>query len=303
MEKKCWLKITVDTDPLLVESLSDFFVGVLNAGVETGALGETGYGVVTAWYPVENPSPKEQEEVLARLNEHIAALKDALGVSGTSGAEVAWEMVAEQDWGASWKKYFKPFEVISDLVIVPGWEEYSPQGEEKVLVMDPGMAFGTGHHDTTSFSLEFLRKSLAEKTGQSVLDVGCGTGILGMGALLFGAGRVMAIDNDPDAVAAAKENAVKNGMAAQMEVASTPLADITGEYNIVVANIIHDVLLALADELAVRLAPGGSLILSGVLKGAQTENLGNFFTNKGFVIQESRQGEEWAALWLKKGGK
>ncbi len=303
MEKKCWLKITVDTDPLLVEPLSDFFVGVLNAGVETGAVGEAGYGVVTAWYPVENPSQQEREELLARLNEHIAALNDALGVSATSGAKVVSEMVEEQDWGASWKKYFTPFEVISNLVIVPGWEEYSPQEEEKVLVMDPGMAFGTGHHDTTGFSLEFLRRSLVEKAGQSVLDVGCGTGILGMGALLFGAGRVMAIDNDPDAVAAAKENAAKNGMAEQMEVTATPLADIDGEYDIVVANIIHDVLLALAGDLIEHLAPGGNLILSGVLKGAQTESLGNFFMDKGFIIRECRQGEEWAALWLIKGEK
>ncbi len=298
MKKKNWLKIIITADPLLVEPLSDFLIGVFNAGVETGAWGETGYGMVTAWYPNENPSQKECEEVLARLHDHIAELEEVLDKSGT---KVDWEMVAEQDWNTSWKKYFTPFEVISGLVIVPGWEKYSPKGEEKVLIMDPGMAFGTGHHDTTGFSLEFLRKSLAEKTGQSVLDVGCGTGILGIGALLFGAGRVVAIDNDNEAIAAATENAAKNGMSMQMTVTSAPLIDIEGEYDIVVANIIHDVLLALAGDLTAHLVPGGSLILSGVLKGAQTESLGNFFTNKGFVIQESRQGREWAALWLKKG--
>ncbi|PID73100.1 MAG: hypothetical protein CSB33_05530 [Desulfobacterales bacterium] len=123
-----------------------------------------------------------------------------------------------------------------------------------------------------------------------------------MGALLFGAKRVMAIDNDPDAVAAAEENAAKNGMAARMEVSATPLAAITGVYDIVVANIIHDTLLLLADDLTARLAPGGSLILSGVLKGAQTEDINNFFTAIGFTTEEIRQGDEWAALWLTKRG-
>ncbi len=299
MEKKNWLKIVITADPQLAEPLSDFLVGIVGAGVEMGAEGEANYGTVTAWYNEEDPTAQERDELLARLRSHIAELEAALGIAG---AEISWEMVADQDWGASWKKYFTPFEVISGLVIVPGWEHYSPQPGEQILTMDPGMAFGTGHHDTTGFSLEFLRKALEEKGGQSVLDVGTGTGILGMGALLFGAEKVMAIDNDPDAVAAAKENVAQNSMAAKMEVTATPLAEVEGVYHIVVANIIHDVLISLAEDLTARLAAGGSLILSGILKGAQAENIGNFFMERGYSLQEMQQGEEWAALWLRKRG-
>lgn len=300
MEKRNWLKVVIVADPRLEEPLSDFLVEILGAGVEMAAPDEPGYGTMTAWFDVADPTIVEREQLLARIEQHLLDLEKKFGISS---AKISWELVQEQDWSASWKKHFLPFAITTGLVIVPSWEQYEPKEGEQLLVMDPGMAFGTGHHDTTSFSLEFIREALIEQKGRTekrLLDVGTGTGILGMAALLFGLERVVAIDNDPDAVAAAKENIARNGMEGQMEVSLTPLAALAGEYELVVANIVHDVLVALADELVARVAPGGSLILSGILRGVQEKNIITVFTAKGFLLKKCRAGEEWVALWLKR---
>ncbi len=121
-------------------------------------------------------------------------------------------MIDEEDWGKNWKDHFKPFTIVPGLVIAPTWEEYQPAAGEAVITMDPGMAFGTGHHATTSLSLELIRRTLVENGGQRLLDVGTGTGILGMAALLFGAKDVLGLDNDPEAVSAAEENVRRNSL-------------------------------------------------------------------------------------------
>jgi ribosomal protein L11 methyltransferase len=134
----------------------------------------------------------------------------------------------------------------------------------------------------------------------SVLDVGTGTGILGMAAALFGADRVVGIDNDPEATAAASENVLRNGLERKMSVASTPLAAVQGPFSIVVANIIHDVLLELSDDLDRLTAGGGKLIVSGLLTGEQTENIRKHFSARGLCPEKHLHKKEWSALLFAK---
>jgi ribosomal protein L11 methyltransferase len=295
-----WLKITIKTDPLLVEPISDFLVGVIEAGVETGAPDELLYGTVNGYLQRANLNPDEIDGILVQVSSHLAELAKIFNVPQPI---LSSTMIDEEDWGKNWKVHFKPFAIVPGLVIAPTWEEYLPAAGEAVITMDPGMAFGTGHHATTSLSLHFIRERLAEKSGLRLLDVGTGTGILGMAAVLFGAGTVLGIDNDPEAVSAAKENVQRNSLQDRMQISLAPLSSLFEPYEIVVANIVHDVLIGMADDLARLTADGGTLILSGILAGEQVANIRAVFTAKGFQLSGQENRQEWAALRFDKLGK
>lgn len=298
MPENKWLKITIATDPVLVESISDYLVGVIEAGVETGARDEANYGIVTGYVEQVNPDEETVRSAVAQVESYLAELAKVFGVPAPV---VSWAMIAEEDWGTNWKQHFKPFEIVRGLIIAPTWEEYRPAAGELVITMDPGMAFGTGHHATTCLSLEFLQKTLAGRSGLRLLDVGTGTGILGMAAVLFGAAKVLGIDNDPEAVAAASENVERNGLQKRMAVSLAPISMVSECYEVVVANIVHDVLMAMADDLTRVTESGGSLILSGILSGGQVENIIAGFTGRGFVLADQAHRKEWAALRFVKG--
>ena len=294
-----WLKLIIEADPRLVEAIADFVVGVLEAGVETGAPDEPHRGRIICYLPQANPSREEVAESVSRVKTMVEELARQFACQVPM---VTPELYAEEDWSATWKSHFTPFAIVPGLVIAPTWEHYQAGPGEKVITMDPGMAFGTGHHATTTLCLELLQEALAANPGAAVLDVGTGTGILGMAALHFGAGRVMAIDNDPEAVSAATANVASNGLRQAMAVALTPLADIGGVYDIVVANIVHDVLLQLGEGLTGVTRVGGILLLSGLLAGRQVESIEGYFRDRHFEAIERRERGEWAALGLRRRG-
>ncbi|MBM9519242.1 50S ribosomal protein L11 methyltransferase [Desulforhopalus vacuolatus] len=291
-KKKSWLKVIVDANPALSDALGDFFMGAFSAAVESGAPDEPGWGTVSAWLEQADITEDEREQILSKVRAYLAELESAIGCSG---GVVRYEVVEDQDWMANWKKSFAPFSIVDGLVIAPSWEEYKPQEGEQVITMDPGMAFGTGLHDTTSFTMEFIREAVGEGA-KTLLDVGTGTGVLGMAGLLFGAERVLGIDNDPEAVRAAVANVETNGLAGKMKVEETPLEEVEGVFDIVAANIIHNVLLSMSSDLVARLAPGGSLVISGILAGRQTENIQRVFSCLGLQQVGERIGKEWVAL-------
>jgi ribosomal protein L11 methyltransferase len=293
-----WLKITIKTDPVLVEPISDFLIGVIEAGVETGARDELLYGTVNGYVQKANLSREEVDDLLEQVSSY---LHDLVKIFDTAEPTLSSTMIDEVDWGKSWKEHFKPFTIVPGLVICPTWEEYRPVAGEAVITMDPGMAFGTGHHATTNLSLECIREAVTEQAGLRCLDVGTGTGILGMAALLFGAGGVLGIDNDPEAVRAAEENVRRNVLQEQMEVSLTPLTALEDIYEIVIANIVHNVLVDMADDLARLTAEGGNLILSGILAGDQAANIQTVFSGKGFQLISQKSRQEWAALMFRKG--
>jgi ribosomal protein L11 methyltransferase len=209
-------------------------------------------------------------------------------------------LMADQDWATSWQQYFKPFEIVSGLVIKPSWEEYLPSPGQHILELDPGMAFGTGQHASTRMALALIKKSMEEAIPQQALDVGTGTGILAMAAALFGAGQVIAIDNDPDAAVVARENIEKNRLEERIEVSTTPVAQIQGTFQLVCANIVHDVLVEMAPVLAELTAAGGDLVLAGILSGAQEEHILAVYHPLGLHLCDRQYQEEWVALLLQR---
>lgn len=170
-------------------------------------------------------------------------------------------------WRDSWKEHFHPFHLTEQIVVRPPWEPFEPGHGEHVLEMDPGRAFGTGLHATTRLVAHALQKDAHRFAGKEVLDVGCGTGVLSLCALVLGAQRALAVDNDPDAISATRENAERNKLGSRVSVrCDNTIAWIDKTFPVVVANIEATVLISMAEALCRAVAPGGLLILSGILK-------------------------------------
>ncbi len=292
------LQLTIICATSLTDAISDYLVGVLGAGVEVGVEDQLLEHTLHAYLEQENPSDADIAAIAGQVRGYLDELAD---IFGTLPPRLLTAVLADEDWSSNWKKHFRPFAVTPGLVIKPTWESYQPAAGEQVIEMDPGMAFGTGHHATTSLCLDFLRTLLAEGE-RTVLDVGTGTGILAMAAALFGAKSVLAIDNDPEAVAAAAENVHHNGLAERVAVEITPLEELGASYSLVVANIIHDALLQMAPTLGRLTAAGGSLVLSGLLREGQADNIAGVYAQTGFRLAGRKERGEWAALHLVKSG-
>ncbi len=284
--EKRWLKLNIVCAPVLIDAISDYLVGVLGAGVEMGVDDQ----IIHAFVEEEIGMPAG---VPGHLIAHFTELADIFQVDVPI---VTSEVLEDQDWGSSWKENFRPFAIIPGLIIAPSWEKHPAAPGELVIEMDPGLAFGTGHHGTTSLCVDFIQAAVVERgCRQPVLDVGTGTGILAMASALFGAREILAIDNDPEAVLAATANVANNALADRITVSAADLADLPGPYALVVANIIHDVLLAMAADLTRLTGQGGSLVLSGLLRGDQIEGIISHFVGCGFTLIAMKEKDEWAA--------
>jgi ribosomal protein L11 methyltransferase len=175
------------------------------------------------------------------------------------------EAVVGDAWRDEWKKHFEPFAIAEGIVVCPPWREYTAKDGESVVVLEPGRAFGTGLHETTSLVAQVLRDHAARFRGLAVLDVGCGSGILSLVSLALGAATARAVDVDPEAVLVTRENANRNRMDVRIRADAGPAETIVGRYAAVIANIEAKTLVELAPALMPRLAPGGLLVLSGIL--------------------------------------
>ncbi len=198
--------------------------------------------------------------------------EDALDVVASSlGARWRWWTTeVDESVADTWREHAVVVEVAEDLVVVPAWREDRMAGVRAgcmALSIEPGSTFGLGDHPTTRGCLLALRREMAARAGASVLDVGCGSGILAVAAARWGARRVVAVDISPAAVPVTQENALRNGVATVVEVSTTPLHEVAGRHRVVVANILAPTLIELADDLKARLDDGGALIISGVLAG------------------------------------
>jgi len=200
----------------------------------------------------------------------------------------------EEDYLNEWKKYFVPI-VAGNLAVVPVWQEYKTD-KPKILI-DPGLAFGTGTHETTRLCLELLQKVL--NGGETVIDIGCGSGILGIAALKLGADKCYLIDIDPCAANAAKANLAVNGFGELQAVVLTGdlVSDLDIKADVIIANITADILLRLSDGLKSRCAPSAKIILSGILD-VRLDDVRDFYTVNGYRILESAALGEWCGLLL-----
>ena len=200
--------------------------------------------------------------------------------------------IPDEDWKLSYRKHFK-VEVISPrLVVRPPWEAVAPAPGQKVLTLDPGIAFGTGQHPTTRACLDAIDALAAEDAGRTFLDVGCGSGILAIAAALEGFRDVRGFDNDPDAVRNANENAAANGLGALFFEGDLSAPGVAAPADVVAANVLAPVLVRFAREVGALVNPGGRLILSGILDEQYAEVLAAY-TALGFAEISSRLIGEW----------
>ena len=206
----------------------------------------------------------------------------------------------QEDWADNWKKYYKPVKISKSVTVVPKWEDYTPSSGEKIIKMDPGMAFGTGTHETTRLCASLIEDYL--KTGDIVLDVGTGSGILAAAASKLGAGRVYAYDIDPIAVRVADENISFNGCENVICGVSDLLKDAylpEGGYDLVCANIVADIIIRMAPDVARFMKKGGILAVSGIIE-RQADDVLSALENAGLTSVERRTDKDWNALVLKK---
>jgi len=247
------------------------------------------------------PSNGQGAEMLIAIKSMLAELKaaDTEGAYGRLEAEMS--SIREEDWANNWKQYFKPFKVGEKLVIKPSWEDYDNSDGRIILEIDPASSFGTGKHHTTRLCLEVLEKYLNK--GDRLLDMGCGSGILSIGAMLLGAKSAVAVDIEENAAVTAMENAVKNHISPDVYktyfgniLTDEKLADeIDDKYDIIAANIVADVLIAMKESFLRYLKKGGILIVSGIIEERMDEVI-DALKSVGFKDPEPEVREGWAAV-------
>ena len=202
-------------------------------------------------------------------------------------------LLADADWRDSWKRYFGVLRVGERLVIVPSWEDYTPKPDDIVLRIDPGMAFGTGQHQTTAMCLAALEATISGNPPWRILDLGCGSGILAIAAARLGASRTLAIDNDPQAIKATIENAAANNV--NIEARLGTLGAGQERFDVIVANISGLTLERLAPQLFASLTEGGTLIASGFLEEA-LPSLTAGFEAAGLAIDRTIEDGQWRCV-------
>ncbi len=299
----------------MTEAVSAYLADLSGSGVEISSSegdlindidNPAAFEKITTYISI-NPSDSENETISKKINELKQFLANLpLIFTECPAPKFFTEMIMEEDWGKAWKSFFTSFQITPKLTIKPSWGKTKKQSQEDngehIIEMDPGLAFGTGHHASTQMALLLLEELYQSRTMklEKVLDVGTGSGILAMGCGLFGAINVLAIDNDPDAVETAKGNIIRNRLEDIITVSDQDIASIESGFNLIVANIIHDTLAEMAKLLTGLLAPKGYLILSGILKGDQENSIREIYTGQGLSFIEIMTKDEWAALQFQK---
>lgn len=289
-----WCNVCFLTDASHAEPLCDALLeaGALSASIEDAdagtpdeqpQFGEPGSVNTPGWTHSKIVVLFEPD---ADIDAALGEAMQAIGLPAVPAYTV--EAVAEQNWVQLTQSQFDPIRISERLWIVPSWHE-SPDPAAINLILDPGMAFGTGSHPTTRLCLEWLERNVS--AGCSVLDYGCGSGILAIAAAKLGAGRVAGVDIDPQAVEAANANAERNGVVAQFADSAAPVA---GEYDVVVANILSNPLRVLAPAICAHVRSGGRLALSGILREQAEEIIAIYAQWLPLQVADVR--EDWVCL-------
>ncbi len=243
--------------------------------------------LVKAYFSDDRDGLGLSEEIRMALSEMTEYMDIKPGI-------VQYALRDDEEWKDTWKQYFKPFRFTEKIVIKPSWESYSPSSEDIVIELDPGMAFGTGTHETTRMCALLGEKYL--KPGDEILDLGCGTAILALSAVKLGAQSALAVDIDDAAVKAARQNVENNGESRKIEVRLGELHHIPRRpFDVIFINIIADIILSLKDEIAYYIGQETRILLSGIIKDRKEEVI-KAYTDKGFTLLEEMNQGEWVAM-------
>ena len=314
-----WKEITVFTtnDGLDIVAGRFDMLGVTQLEINEGLAGVAGYldEAASFWdYADPDELTPEREPFVrayiadvpenAKIIEAVAPAMDELGKMDMGvdlgSLRIEERLVSEEDWANNWKAYYKPLEIGERLVVRPSWEAIG-NTDRVVLSLDPGMAFGTGTHQTTRLCLEFLERLV--KNGDEMLDLGCGSGILSIAGLLLGASHAIAVDIDPIVETIAAENAAMNGIKDEYRIMTGDILSDDGikreiskqRYDIVTANIVASVIIKLATQIPALLKDDGVFIASGIIL-ERLDEVKDALANNGLKVLEVKKLDEWSAL-------
>ena len=304
-----WQELTISVSREAEEAVSNILIDLGSQGVAIddsadylGAAGPFGEVLpqveqlntvaITAYYP----ETANLEMIRQEVKERLAQLRDfGLDIGET---QLTTQQLAEEDWADNWKKYFEPARITHDLTIVPSWTDYEVTTGEKIIKLDPGMAFGTGTHPTTKMSLFALEQVL--RGGETVLDVGTGSGVLSIASSFLGAKEIFAYDLDDVAVRVAQENIALNAGTENIHVAAGDLLKgVDIEADVIVANILADILVNLTDDAYRLLKDEGYLIMSGIIS-EKWDLVRESAEVAGFFLETHMIQGEWNACVFKK---
>ncbi|HNY49744.1 MAG TPA: 50S ribosomal protein L11 methyltransferase [Smithella sp.] len=268
-----WLKVEILAHPELMDALGNFLTESGAQGVFQESLAPqqtegdfpepTDEDILKAYFPHDNRNEKR----LAALQKYINSLAEIF--PNFAKPSFTTETICDPDWGEQWKKYFMPVRVSNNIVIKPTWERYTPASRDIVIEIDPGMAFGTGQHPSTRMCIEAIEDIIMNDRSikeWKVMDVGCGTGILGITAAKMGAQDVICIDTDRKAVEIAGENATINNVRTSLRIMNKNATAIDKPRNLIIANLTANLLITLRPHLEDLLLPEGYLIISGIIE-------------------------------------
>ena len=300
-----WEQFSLEVELNLAEQLAALLGEILPGGVVL----EKNYGDLFPHELDQYQGPARlygyfQKGMSRDVQERISSILEAVG-QGFLLKRVGFSPLENQNWATAWQERYRPIPVGINLAVVPTWLE-NPYPDRIPIWMDPGMAFGSGTHPTTQLCLVLLEKSLRDSIPGEMIDVGCGSGILSIGAAKLGVEKVLGVDTDPDAVRISHDNAMTNGVTAAVSFREGSVKDLlgwekpSGGASLVVANIIAPILIDLFDEgLEELVLPGGKIILSGILK-EQLPGILNLLEGAGFIHPELQQEGDWVGLIVEK---
>jgi len=289
-----WIQLQIPADPDNADQLEDLLMemGCDAVSMEDAAdqpLYEPDPGTTPLWSQTTVTGLFDSDRDIEQL---CADIRDAWHQQTQQALpEIEVTLVEDKDWERAWMDNFQPLKFGERLWIVPSWHE-APDPDAANLMLDPGLAFGTGTHPTTALCLEWLDGQ--DVQGKQVIDYGCGSGILGLAALLLGANLVIGVDTDPQALEASRENARRNGVDDSKLALYLPEDEPDKQADVMLANILAQPLIGLAPHLASRTRPGGDLVLSGILSNQVREVMAVY--EPWFVMDEPEQREEWIRL-------
>jgi ribosomal protein L11 methyltransferase len=305
-----WSELSIHTKNEAVEAISNILHEAGASGVviedsaEFAKPREDQFGEIYALneedFPKDGVIVKAYLSESSFLNETVEEIKAAITNLTNFNIDIGENVVSivevnEEDWATAWKQYYHPVKISERFTIVPTWEQYTPVSTDELIIeLDPGMAFGTGTHPTTVMCLQGLEKVIKE--GDTVVDIGTGSGVLSIGAALLGAKNVHALDLDEVAVRSAQENVALNKVEDKVAVFHGNLLDTVKEpADVVVANILAEIIMSFTDDAFTIVKPGGLYVTSGII-GAKRDDVKVALEASGFIIEEVLLMEDWVAI-------